>query len=180
MKVTKGAEWKLKKGQFKNKECVYNILYIIIHVLNKNKYIYISFNYIYIYVYIQRSFYKYIKGTFRRLWLWGISNHQHMKIIKAKYNQPTNQNDSSNVVPKKTLLEDFPTTEVTDQLNTVELDFAIPLPPAWSGGAQSGPAKGRHWIGGGGWGLGCKGSEIWGDVGWIAMFEAWFSMIFLC
>jgi len=34
--------------------------------------------------------------------------------------------------------------KVTDQLNTVELDFAIPLPPAWSGGAQSGPAKGRY------------------------------------
>jgi len=34
--------------------------------------------------------------------------------------------------------------KVTDPLNTVELDFAIPLPPAKSGGAQSGPAKGRY------------------------------------
>ena len=92
--------------------------------------------YIIQFIHAPRSLYKCIMGTFRRLP--GISNHQH---IKTKC-QPTNQKDSVNVVPKRRW-ENFPTTEVTDQLNTVELDFAIPLPPAWSGGAQSGPAKGR-------------------------------------
>ena len=88
------------------------------------------------------------KGNFPKI----ISNHQHIKAKCQPTNQPTNQNDSRGA--KKTWensqrLWEFSngaTTEVTDQLNTVELDFAIPLPPAWSGGAQSGPAKGRRQI----------------------------------
>lgn len=37
--------------------------------------------------------------------------------------------------------------KVAEQLNSVELAFATPLPPAETGGAQQGPAKGRYEIG---------------------------------
>lgn len=131
------------KGQWQQTLYIlYLHLLYIIHSLN---------SYIVTSTYVQRSLHKCIKGTFRRLP--GISNHQHFqkKCDQAIKTTKTTTQDRIPVffwkIQRLRVLK-TENSEVTDQLNTVELDFAIPLPPARTGGAQSGPAKGRRNLGG--------------------------------
>ena len=80
---------------------------------------------------------------------------------------------------KKQLLKPVePPNQVAEQLNSVELAFATPLPPAETGGAQQGPAKGRRvasdgWVGRGG---GHFELQLWPEIPIVSTYNPIYGM----
>jgi hypothetical protein len=78
---------------------------------------------------------------------------------------------------KKKLLKPVePPNQVAEQLNSVELAFATPLPP--TGGAQQGPAKGRcvasdGWVGRGG---GLFALQLWPEIPIVSTYTPIYGM----